>query len=290
MFNYIEYIYNFIKDYFYPENHLYNIPFNVTITDQNDGFKMFKNSNNETNKVIFALNNMPDVVYSLLFNNSGAYDKLFTITLKIKNKKIVDFQHNLDVALPNFKYIFIRVNVIELENVIQHVNCIILNTQMKYVLFFDSKIEFSYDVNHFLSLFFDIVNFEHPYDLIFPENLGYNNYNKLQMYDAFCQTYIFLVFMLIMANENVNIKDFSKMFNSIITNTNLGYFLFHISELLKINKIEIANQEGIWSFPTNKTHNLYGMFNLFFMPKEIHDISTLQIKQDDDFIIVDHLT
>lgn len=309
MFYYIEYLYNLIKHYFNSpptavDSVTYNMSFDTIVVDHDDDFDKFKKDASLINKVMFALNNMPDKVYSLLFNdNMQVCNKLFVITLKIKNKQIIDLQHNMDdihLYLEPFgldkmqiRYILIRVNIIDTtQNVIQHVNCIILDKKRKYMLFFDSKIKFQYDVNAFVLLITDIVNSIYfDYNILFPKDIGYDDYNQLQKYDAFCQTYVFFVFLLIVSNDMVNTNNYSMMFNTTITTKNLGYFLFYINKLLQIHNFEICDQEEIWSFPTNKTKNILNIINLYFgaQVSDNVDVSTLEIKEIDDIMVIDSI-
>jgi hypothetical protein len=286
MFSYLTYLYNLIKNYFKPIQH--NIPFQISNLDD---FESFKQNKASINKVVFALNNMPETVYPLLFkSNPLICERLFIITIKIQNKEILDFQHNLE-DLNNYlgtKYILIRVNVIDVtQNVLHHVNCIILDNVNKNAIFFDSKVNFQYNVDSFVILVMAMINIS-DYDILFPTHLGYNDYNKLQNCDMFCQTYVFFVFLLITTNENTQIAEYSNLFNTMITSKNLGYLLFHIHNLLKQNNFEICDQDAIWNFPTSK-NNILGIINLFFNPQSQKnpEIENIEIKESDDLIIIE---
>jgi hypothetical protein len=286
MFPYLTYLYNLIKNYFKPIQH--NIPFQISNLDD---FESFKQNKTSINKVVFALNNMPETIYPLLFRDSSSIcERLFIITIKIQNKEILDFQHNIEDLNDHLgtKYILIRVNVIDVtQNVMHHVNCIILDNIDKNAIFFDSKVNFQYDVDSFVILVMDIINIG-DYDILFPHHLGYNDYNKLQNCDMFCQTYVFFVFMLITTNENTQIPEYSNLFNTMITPKNLGYFLFHIHNLLKRNNFEICDQDAIWSFPTNK-NNILDIINLFFNPRSHKnpEIENIEVKENDGLIIIE---
>ena len=301
MFHYITYLYNTIKNYFNDENinTEYTVPFNTIENDNNDEFMIFKNNDIDINKVIFALNNLPDKIHNLLFNgNSEICNKYFYITIKIQNKKIIDLSHNLDDINDyldnsnNTRYIFIRVNIINtLQNIMQHVNCIIIDKVKKYILFFEPKFEFSYNIDELEKVIDELVNL-HNYSKIFPQDIGYNYYDRLQFYDAFCQSYVLFVFIIITNNELIDAANYSLMLNKIITYENLGYMLYHINTLLKQSGYEICEQKIIWSFPTKKTQNMLNIIHLFLnnykQKQQIDKSNELEIETeiDEDFIII----
>ena len=307
MFHYITLLYNTIKQYFNYNNNIinndtknYNIPFKTKEVDTDENFILFKNNDMELNKLMFALNNLPDKIHNMLFSdNKEICHEYFYITIKIKNKNIIDVQHNLDntnnyLDDNNIRYIFIKVNTINTsQNIIQHVNCIIIDKIQKYILFFEPKFEFSYDINEFSKIIDELIVLD-GYSKIFPQDIGYNYYDRLQSYDAFCQSYILFVFILITNNKSINTSDYSLMFNEIITYENLGYMLFNIYMLLKQSKYEICEQKLIWSFPTKKTQNICNIVHLFLNNYTHKQQSNnynksefeLEIEMDDDFVVV----
>ncbi len=306
MFNYITYIYSTIKNYFNNNNANtieytteYNVPFNTKEIDSEE-FTIFKSNDMEINKVIFALNNLPDKIHNLLFsNNKEICDKYLYITIKIQNKKIIELSHNLDdindyLNNNNIRYIFTRVNIINtLQNIMQHVNCIIIDKIKKYILFFEPKFEFSYNIDELEKIMDELVNL-HDYSKFFPQDIGYNYYDRLQFYDAFCQSYVLFVFIIITNNESIDVANYSLMLNKIITYKNLGYMLYHINTLLKQSGYDICEQKLIWSFPTKKTQNILNMIHLFLnnykQKQQIDNCNELEIEIeteiDDDFIII----
>lgn len=296
MFEYITYLFNLIKNYFTSNTIKYNLPFDYDGIETNPNFNEFKNNDKDINKVIFALNNLPENIHSILFGATEQIsNKFFFITIKLDNGNIYDFHHNLNdinnqLNNDSIKYILIRINIIDsTKNVMNHVNCIIIDKENKYSLFFEPKITFVYDVNDLTKIIDGLMNIA-DYKKLYPKDIGYNTYNKLQKYDAFCQSYILFVFIMIILNKNIKPENFCTMFNSTITSKNLGYLLFHINELLKKNNFDICDQAEIWSFPTNKTKNMFNLLHLFLNNKSEtskDEITDLLINEEDDIIIID---
>lgn len=310
MFHYITYLYNSIKRCFYitPELNNYILPFNIQNIDKNSEFQEFKDNDIEINKVIFTLNNLPDKVHNLLFSdNEEVCNEYFYITVKVKDriqnqthKEIDEIFHNLDninnhLFNDKIRYIFIRVNVIDAyHKVMDHVNCIIIDKNKKYILFFEPKFEFIYDaadLTKFVSEKIDIGN----YSIIMPQDIGYDYYTRLQSYDIFCQSYVIFVFGIIVCNDIGNITNYRSIINSIITHENLGCMLYHIHTLLKQSGYDICEQKIIWSFPTKKTRNMLNILHLYFSNynkkhnetiEQIEQLPDLGIELDDDFVIV----
>ena len=313
MFHYFAYLYYAIKNYLHPPNPSnlikYNLPFDTNAIENNPNFVKFKNNDTSLNKVIFALNNLPDKIHTLMFhNNKEICNKFFSITIKLKNQMIIGMHHSLDtindhILDNNIRYIFIRINVIATQHVMNHVNCIIIDKKNKYMLFFEPKVEFMYDIQEFTKLVDELIKLPNDYTKLYPKDIGYDYYNRLQSYDAFCQSYVLFVFILIISNNDIKTNEYSLMFNTIITSNNLGYLLFHIDTLLELDGCEICIQDEIWSFPTNKTKNILNIMNLFFgthsqqylqMQQENYKIENLNIKEmagcdDDEIIVVDSI-
>lgn len=313
MFHYFAYLYYAIKNYLQPKQLTtiikYSLPFDIGEIENNNNFAKFKSNDVTLNKVIFALNNLPDKVHTLLFCNSKEVcTKFYSITIKLSSKEIIGLHNNLDTIDDhlhdnNIKYIFIRINIIATQYVINHVNCIIIDKKTKYILFFEPKVEFTFDIKQFTNLFDELVKLPKDYIKLYPKDIGYNYYNRLQSYDAFCQSYVLFAFILVISNSDVETQNYSLMFNTIITANNLGYLLFHISNLLEQDGCEICMQDEIWSFPTNKTKNIFNIMNLFFgthtqqylqLQQENYKIENLNIKEidggdEDGIIIIDHV-
>lgn len=296
MFEYIIYLFYAIKNYFSYNTIKYNLPFDINGIENDPEFEKFKNNDKELNKVIFALNNLPENVHTILFNNNiKISNKFFYVTLKTKNENIIEIFHNINDANDQMKnddvrYILIRINIIDImNNKMNHVNSIIIDKHNKYILFFEPKVTFTYNITDLTKIVDEILNVQ-TYTKIYPENIGYNSYNKMQQYDAFCQSYILFVFIMITLNENIKPENFSFMFNTTITTHNLGYLLFYINCLLKNDGMDICDQDEIWSFPTNTTKNLLNLMHLFFnnkdeIPKD--EINKLILTEEDDITIID---
>lgn len=304
MFEYIIYLINIIRNYFTTVK--YNLPFDINEIENDIEFNVFKHNDKEVNKVIFALNNLPENVHVVLFKNDNTIcNKFYYITIKIKNKEIDELFHNIDTINDSFennniRYILIRINIIDnTNNIMNHVNSIIIDKSDKYILFFEPKVTFIYDIEKFTKIvddiFINIVDIQ-SYKKLYPETIGYNSFNKLQNYDAFCQTYILFTYIMVTLNETVKPENFSLMFNATITSKNLGYLLFHINKLLKNNNLDICDQAPIWSFPTNKTKNMLNLLHLFFnksesltnkiIDEEINKLSIIE-DEEEDIIIID---
>jgi len=297
MFEYIIYLFYAIKNYFNYNIIKYDLPFDINEIENDPEFEKFKNNDKDLNKVIFALNNLPENVHTILFkNNIKISNKFFYVTLKTKNENIIEIFHNINDANDQMKnddvrYILIRINIIDImNNKMNHVNSIIIDKHNKYILFFEPKVTFTYDINDLTKIIDEILNVP-SYTKIYPENIGYNSYNKMQQYDAFCQSYILFVFIMITLNENIKPENFSFMFNTTITTQNLGYLLFYINRLLKNDGMDICDQDEIWSFPTNTTKNLLNLMHLFFNNNKDEiskdEINKLILIEEDDITIID---
>ena len=296
MFEYIIYLFYAIKNYFSYDTIKYHLPFDINEIENDPEFNIFKNNDKDLNKVIFALNNLPENVHTILFkNNIKISNKFFYVTLKTQNQNIIEIFHNINDANDQMnnddvQYILIRINIIDImNNKMNHVNSIIIDKHNKYILFFEPKVTFTYNINDLTKIIDEILNVQ-TYTKIYPENIGYNSYNKMQQYDAFCQSYILFVFIIITLNENVKPENFSLMFNTTITTQNLGYLLFYINRLLKNDGMDICDQDEIWSFPTNTTKNLLNLMHLFFNNKDEiskYEINKLILTEEDDITIID---
>lgn len=291
---YIAYLYQTIKGYFYTTNN-YKIPYDITQIKQDDDFKLFK-TNNDINKVIFVLNNLPDISHKLLFkDNKNTANKYFHLTIKFNNDEFLESFHNLDsleiyLNDANIRYIYIRVNIINIQDKIHHINCIIIDKHKKYVLLFEPKFQFSYDTDIVFQVLSKSVDFN-VYKKLLPIDLGYGFHNKLQWFSLLCQSYAVFVFLLIVFNDDVPTEHYSKLFNTVITDKNVGYLLFHINKLLIDNDIKICEQDKLWSYPTHGVENIWNIMNFLTNKKEIemNNIDDLNIKEDEGIIIVEKL-
>ena len=277
----------------------YQLPFAINIDNDPELIK-YKTDDIALNKVMFALNNIPDIIHSLLFNNDTTVcQKYFSITIKLKNSKIIDLYDNLDnneaydinsmMDNDDIRYIYIRLNIlINLPSKMHHVNCIIIDKKNKHVLFFEPRNNLLFDINDLSIRIKDKIDISH-YTKLTPSDIGYNVFNKLQQYDAFCQTYVLFAYLLIINNKDIHYTNYSTMFNSIINPQNIGYFYYHINNLLKINNYNICDQPVVWKYPTN-------IFNIMYPFRnnnnniEINDeleMNDIVINEEDEFLIVD---
>lgn len=295
---YIIFIYNSIKNYFYCGKINYNLPFDQIIIENDPEFTLYKNiNNNYVNQTVFILNNLPEIVHSLLFkNNQEVCSKYFFINVNIKSKndELTSNLNEIDEIFQDnlINYIFIRINIIKKD--INHVNCIIINKEKKTVFIFEPKSFFVYDLNvliDFLDGFIDLTGFK----VILPKDIGYSYFNRLQYFDGFCQTYVLLVFLNIVNNKEIEFNYWKKMFNTIITNKNIGYFLFHLYTLLKINSYliekDMVPNNRFWSYPTNKLKNVWNLLGFYVGSTSVkkdnscNKDSIVKFIEDDDFIL-----
>jgi hypothetical protein len=276
--NYIIYAYYYFKKYFTKYN--YNLPFDKNISPE---FIQFKKNN--VHQVIFALNNIPETIHTLLFKeNKNICPQYFEINVKIKSERIIEIYHYLEHFHSFFnnnfiKYIYIRVNIFN-YGIMNHVNCIIIDKEMKYILYFEPKVEILFDLEPIFIILEDIIDLS-QYKKLIPYDIGYNFYNRLQKFDAFCQTYVIFVFLLIIHNEHVDPRNFSNLFNSLISYQSMGYFLFHIYGLLQKNNYEINAQ------PTNKLKNF---INFLTRIKNEKPMENIYITETEDFTMIDKIT
>jgi len=245
-------IYNYVKSYFYSNTiKHYNDHLNIN-NNQSVEFLNFKKNKLNINKSFFVLNNLPDVIHKLLFEKYPyVCQQYFHITLDI-TKSTTNIFHNLyDISKyttnDNISHIFIRVNIINKITNLHHVNSIIINKIDQYILFFEPKVKFSYDVNilsDLIKLYIDT-----NYKCVYPDDIGYDIYPKLQKYDAYCQCYIIYTFLLIINNPDVEYKDYAPMFNVQINIDKIGYFIFYVYEQMLENNYCIDDVPILWDFP-----------------------------------------
>lgn len=291
----INYLYYAIKNYFSTKSS-YNLPFNPNNIKFSQEFKEFKKDDIGINKIIFALNNIPDIVHSLIFKEPYVCKKYYYITLKLNLSKIIDVYHNLDDIHKHFtnetiKYIYIRINIISKSpsnTNMHHVNCIVVDKIKKYVLFFEPKLTFIFDTDVLISLI-DIFMDLTLYEKIFPPNIGYNIFNQLQRYDTYCQTYVIFIFTLIVCNQHIPYKDYYQLFNNCITSTNIGYFLFYINRILKEYNYYIGHQPIIWNYPGHNVTNIFNILNLYLNKNNDtnnEEFNNITIDDDSEYAIV----
>jgi hypothetical protein len=285
---YIKYLYNAIVNYWYKKSITnYHLPFPINIENDPEFIK-FKDNEVVLNKIIFALNNIPDIVHTLLFN-----EKYFSITIKVNKYKITSVYHSLENIQEHLKsdnrYIYIRLNIITNSTYkMHHVNCIIIDKKEKYILFFEPRVNFLFNIDDLIKELDALINIK-DYKKLLPSDIGYNIFNRLQKYDAFCQTYVLFAYILIINNKDIHYTNFSTMFNSMDTQS-IGCLFYYINNLLENNNYNICDQPIIWKYPTNNLKNIFNMINIFSNNKsEDQDIelSDMDIYEEGDLIFVD---
>ena len=284
--------YDNLKNFlFYKNKYKYNLPFESNLIEQDIDFHSFKKDNSLINKIIFALNNLPHVVHKSLFNINGSVcNKYFFIKINFFNN-ILNINNNLDDIYKYFddklcRYIFIRIDLLNsFKNKMDHVNCIIIDKEKKKVIIFEPKAILIYNQTFIIEIIQKYYPLIIDYVVLLPQDLGYTFNNRLQKYDAFCQSYVIFIYILIILNEEVSYFDYAKMFNYVITYKNLGYFLFYLQHLLKLNNCDITNlpDKKIWSYPTS-FKNILNIFN--FIKKDTDLIlykENIKLVEIDDF-------
>lgn len=253
-------------------------------------FENFINNTEEYNKVIYALNNIPGTIYSLLLgDNVDVCQKYFQIYFKKGARKYqltYNNLQNLDEYLDdgNIRYIYIRVAL--LDKNIHHVNCIIIDKLRRYILYFEPKVILKVDMEdiHDLFKYYNLLGYRY----ITPTDIGYNFINRLQYFDHFCQTYILFVFMIIIGCDNcINYKKFSKIFTDNITVETIGNFLFIIYQKMDMAGITIYNEQ---LSQYNSANGIYNFFNLFKTKQLFYEEHVKQnkinITCDDDYTLI----
>ena len=260
---YVKSIYNKIKTYIYgnvPHNYL--MPYNPEEIEPTEEFQSFKKDTLSINRVIFAMNNIPDIIHELLFKQ-----KYYHITIKLQLGQ-PELTHNLDAIHEDFEndeitHIYIRINIIIPDNPMHHVNCVIIDRSKQFILLFEPQVEFKYNVILIYELLNKYINMDY-YKILLPIDIGYTNNNKLQGYDAYCQSYVILAYMLLIINKNVSPSEYSKMFNTMITLKNIGYLLYYVHLVLINNQYDIGSPQEIWTFPTNKLETMINLLTYYY--------------------------
>lgn len=268
IFKYIGYLYNKFKCYLYSNNleETYNIPFPL------------KHKSYDINKVIFAINNMPHIIHNILFFDMKTVSQNYYY-IRLDNSCLSHNLENLDKDMHNseIEFIFIRLDLINKNKYINHVNGIYINKNKKYILIFEPKFELSFDKNTVEEL----IQYE-DYKFIYAEDIGYTKYTKMQNYDLFCQTYVLLTFFIITHNDN-NYNDYTQiksMISSIINSKSIDCFHYYLYELLKKNNYEICEQNDLFSY------NVVDIVKFLFKKNEIINSENLREIDEDGLCIV----
>ncbi|MCJ7637187.1 MAG: hypothetical protein MUO21_06820 [Nitrososphaeraceae archaeon] len=265
----------------------YKVPFNIELIEQDENYHKYEN----INKTIFALNNMPEIVHHLLFeNNTKIAFNYYFVRLDLEKSLI---QSNLellnhDIENQDIEYIFIRLNLINEHSYFNHVNGIYINKNKKYILIFEPKLELSFDAESLETFLVNEISIN-TYKFIYAKDLGYDIYHRIQNYDLFCQTYVIFAFLLIVVNDDtVNYDEYGNMFQSIINSKNVGYLLYYVDTLLQKNNYEICDQPELWALPTNKLEGIKNIIKYLLVNKKEEAMCNLHIYEKDDLIIVNN--
>jgi len=290
---------------FYANSPLNSYKYNI------NEFNNFKANNKKIGKVIYALNNFPDKMFDYVFKEyEDVANNFYTIDLhkhsgplckcselKNMNNFCQTFTYNFDnfyYSYNNFvndlqtrRYIFIRINIHNTNNN-GHVNCIIIDKFREYILFFDSLNNIEYDINKFKDIFHIIeVILGKNFKVINMHNIGYNSryFSSLQSYDLFCQTYIFLAFLLIINNKKIRYSSYKMLFDNEINSEKLGLFLFFMYNLIK-NDDNFKNINYEFYFPGNYLQNIVNTLIFKYKNKSDNNYKNINIS-DDDIINLD---
>lgn len=213
------------------------------IENNKDSYEDFTRSNEEVNKALFVLNNNLHYIMKKLFEKNSNVSKYYhqmSYSAESGNVLKLNFEYDdintylskfkLDINDPNIRYVFVKVNLFNntLLPFMNHVNCIIVDKEKKHIMFFEPKYHLQLnafqEIEERLKPYID--NFD-DYVILLPESIGYTPFNRLQKFDAYCQSYILYIYVLLVQNE-VSHEEYAEMFNSTISSTNLQYFLFYI--------------------------------------------------------------
>ena len=201
------------------------------------------------NKVIYVLNNLPSKIFSLIFDRyKHVSNEYFQITMsKINNKYVVTHQQLIGFGNvmndSDVRYLYIRINLVNKKGKynMNHVNCIVIDKEMRYILYFEPTCYVQINVKYLANLLFEITPVLSDYTILLPKDLGYSYINRLQYFDNYCQTYILYIFCLILENPHIDTNKYSELFNSIITEQNVLRFLQYIDGLLTNNGMDVSN-------------------------------------------------
>jgi hypothetical protein len=282
---------------------IFNNPSRLDITtlSYNDklSFNNFKTDPEEFNKMIFALNNIPDKIFDLLFQNNNDicpkfYKLVFIMDPKLNTyvntfSNLYDLKEYIDNQYT--RYIYIKVDIIDKTLKINHVNCIIIDKLEKYILVFEPKYKLMIDINKINDIFTQYIDIN-EYKLLTPTNIGYNSLNRLQRNDCFCQTYIVFIFYLIIENSHITYPDFSKLFNTVITTENIGYFIWYIYQKFVDSDLEINDIPILWHYPSNNFKSLLNSIILSTQNTINHsdyeDTLIESMDEDEDILIINY--
>ena len=161
-------LYNYI---FWSRN---NINKNELVTNYED----FKKNDIAFSKVIFSLNNLQDIVFKILIKgNENVCQKPFHIYFE-NDKESYNNLEGINNYLndDSINYIYIRINLVNKKNIMNHVNCIIIDKTKGFVLYFEpmANLRINLDIIRNIMLKYNV-----EYKLLTPKDIGYSYNNRL---------------------------------------------------------------------------------------------------------------
>jgi len=154
-----------------------------------DSYKLDRKTSNQT---IFALNNIPEKIHEVLFK--GYHDvshSFFQMTFKKVDGEYEPSSSSLgglpkEIQNADVRFIFIRVNLIKSSASIQHVNCIIIDKEKRFILYFEPMVVLRLDPTDITNILFGLSDELQNYKLLLPNDIGYNVRRTSSMYTAWC--------------------------------------------------------------------------------------------------------
>lgn len=258
----------------------------------------FKGDDEKFNIVIFALNNLPTAIYHTLYDDYyNVCPCQFQINLGYCKDELLPIYKNLEgldelLNIQDFRYFFIRVNIIRSKKKINHVNSIIIDIHRKYVLIFEPTGSLSYDpkvIEGILSKY-SLEGFRY----LLPEDIGFNTFSGLQRMDYFCQSYIYYTFLIILENDGVDPTCFQDLFANTICFETLELFWFDIYQKLKESGYKLDGIATTWKYPGSTWSSLFDVWSSFTRSrdneKSCSDISDdFVVKEEDGITVVEKL-
>lgn len=195
------------------------------------------------NKILFVINNFPNVVHEILFSHYNYVSPTF-YEMNLNNNEITHNNINRiflqDMVDMNIRYLFVRINIRN-NGYMDHVNCMIVDKYQNVILVYEPQYKMKYNIDIikiFMKEVFDELNIT-EYQYITSSDLGFGFFNSLQKYDYFCQTYILLIYMIIVKFHNILDSNF-HLFCSEITYEKMEHFYSYLLKKIP-DKINLDN-------------------------------------------------
>jgi len=290
---------------------------NIVINNNQDLFHINNNDIDDYNKFIsndiiysktvFCLNSLSSVIFPIIFQYFQNVS-LNNYVLQILDSQMYFnefYKQNIlnDLTNINIRFIYIRVTIknnyslFSKFNYINHVNCIIIDKQEKIIFIIEPKIKLKYRIDKIVNILCDNNKLDN-FDIITLNDFGYQINKPIQKNDIFCQTYILLIFYLIVHYPDIKYNNYKDLFDLISKNT-ISKFLFIINKGI-INEtinIDFTDYPIIWGHSNNFIKKINRFYNYF--KKRNHTYDNFQIADKysisinnidgDDFIQIDEL-